>query len=274
MEFNMRPSRTLRQLRAGEVVNCFKLNLSDIRVAQIAASFGFDCIWTCMEHCPNDLAVVEAQIAAAKVYDVDTVCRVRRGSYSDYITPLEMDAAGIMVPHVMGVADARQVIRMCRFPPIGRRAADGGNTDGAFCNIDFKEYVKQSNRERFIILQIEDPEALDELDAICDLEGFDILLFGPGDFSLAIGHPGDREHPQVREACERIAKAARKGGKYAGMVGSPSNRQKLIDMGYQFLNMGADAVGLSHYCRDIAVGCGIKASNQQTVHSGPYRQLG
>ncbi|MFP4028400.1 MAG: HpcH/HpaI aldolase family protein [Candidatus Brocadiia bacterium] len=262
MDFRMRPSRVLKKLRNGEVVNSFKLNLADIRATQIAAGFGFDCIWTCMEHVPNDLATVEAQIAAAKGYNVDVMCRVKRGSYSDYILPLELDAAGIMVPHVMGVEDAREVIRMCRFQPIGRRAADGGNADAAFCNVDFKDYVRQANRERFIILQIEDPEALDEMDAICELEGFDVLLFGPGDFSHAIGHPGKMDHPLVQETRERVAKIARKHGKFAGAVGTPENRQELIDMGYQFLNMGADVVGLSNYCREVAAGCGIQTPNR------------
>ena len=271
MKFSMRPSRVLRKLRAGETVHCMKTNLIDIRAIQIISSFGFDCIWTCMEHIPNGQAVIEGQVMAAKAYDVDTLCRVRRGSYSDYILPLEMDSAGIMVPHIMSLEDAKNVIHMCRFHPIGRRATDGGNTDGAFCNIDFKEYVKQSNRERFIMLQIEDPEPLDELDAICELEGFDMLLFGPGDFSHAIGHPGEMDHPLIQKTRERIAQVARKHGKFAAAVGAPSNRQELIDMGYQFLNMGADVVGLSSYCRDIAAACGIETPNELPGYYGGKR---
>ena len=272
MEFSMRPSRVLDKLRDGQIVNSFKLNLADIRATQIAASFGFDCLWTCMEHVPNDLSVVEAQIAAAKAYNVDIMCRVRRGSYSDYILPLEIDAAGIMVPHVMGVDDAKEVIRMCRFQPIGRRAADGGNADGAFCNVPFAEYVEQANRERFIMLQIEDPEPLDELDAICELEGFDLLLFGPGDFSHAIGHPGEMDHPLVQETRERVAEVARKHGKFAGATGSPSTRQELIDMGYQFINVGADVVGLGSYCREMAEACGIETPNQLAGYYGGERE--
>jgi len=261
MNFAMRPSRVLKKLRRDDIVYCFKLNFADIRAAQLAASFGFDCLWTCMEHGPNDLGTVEAQIAAAKAYNVDVMCRVRRGSYSDHILPLELDAAGILVPHVMGLEDAKNVIRMCRFHPIGRRAADGGNADAAFANVDFKEYVQQANRQRFVALQIEDPEALDEMDEICELDGFDILLFGARDFSHAIGHAGEMDHPLVRETREQVAKAAHKHGKFAGAVATPSTREQLIEMGYQFLNMGADVVGLSSYCRDLASWCGIETPN-------------
>ncbi|MEI6875123.1 MAG: aldolase/citrate lyase family protein, partial [Spirochaetota bacterium] len=130
MEFRMRGSRTLRKLRAGGVATCFKVNLSDPRSTEIAAMHGFDCVWTCMEHVGNDWSSIERQVLAAKTWDTDILCRVARGSYSDYVKPFELDAAGIMVPHVMSGEDAASVVRMTRFPPLGRRAVDGGNADG------------------------------------------------------------------------------------------------------------------------------------------------
>jgi len=272
MGFSMRPSRVLRKLRDGEIAYCFKLNLPDIRTAQIASSFGFDCIWNCMEHVPNDLAEIEAQVLACKAYNVDVMCRVKRGSYSDHILPLELDATGIMVPHIMSLEDAKNVIRMCRFHPVGRRPLDGGNTDGAYCNVSLTDYLEQANRERFIVLQIEDPEPLDQLDAICELEGFDMILFGPGDFSHSIGCAGQMDHPLIIETRERIAKVAHKHGKFAAAVGGLANRQQLIDMGYQFINVGADVVGLSNYCRDLAAGCGIETPNELVGYYGGKRE--
>jgi 4-hydroxy-2-oxoheptanedioate aldolase len=268
----MRRSRVLARLRAGEVASCFKLNLADPRAAEIAAMAGFDCVWTGMEHVPNDLSDVQNQILAAKAYGVDTLCRVPRGSYSDYIRPLEMDAAGIMVPHVMSLEDAKNVVRMTRFHPIGRRAADGGNADAAYCAVPFADYLEQSNRERFIILQIEDPEPLDELEAIADLPGYDMLLFGPGDFSHSIGAPGQMDHPEIQAARERIAEVANKYGKFAGTVGAPSQKQSLIDMGYRFLSLGADVVGLSRYCREIAEAFGIESPNTPIAQYGGKAQ--
>ena len=261
MKFSMRRSRVLKKLRAGEIVNCFKVNLSDARACEIAARSGFDCIWTCREHVPNDLAAIESQVMAAKAYDVDLLCRVRRGSYSDYILPLELDAAGIIVPHVMSLEDARNIIRMTRFHPVGRRPIDGGNADGFYCNIPLHEYLEQANRERFVILQIEDPEPLDDLEAIAELEGYDMILFGAGDFSHAVGAPGDMDHLLVAQTRARVAEVARKYGKFAGALGGPDVRQELIDMGYNFISVGADVIGLSLYCRDLAKLCGIETGN-------------
>ncbi|MHB9025002.1 MAG: HpcH/HpaI aldolase family protein [Armatimonadota bacterium] len=247
----MRPSRVLAKLRAGEVAVSFKLNLADARAAEIAAMAGFDCLWTDMEHVPNDFAVIEPMIWAAKSRDVDVMVRICRGGYSDYIRPLEMDAAGIMVPHVMSLADAQTVVRQTRFHPIGRRPVDGGNADGAYCNIDFVDYLRQANDQRFVVVQIEDPEPLAELDAIAALPGIDMLFFGPGDFSHGIGAPGVWDHPQLLDARRRVAEAALAHGKFAGTVASLANAEELIGMGYRFLNIGADVIGLSQYCRSV-----------------------
>jgi 4-hydroxy-2-oxoheptanedioate aldolase len=182
------------------------------------------------------------------------VVRVARGSYSDHIRPLELDATGIMVPHVMSLEDARNVVRMTRFHPVGRRPVDGGNADGKYCNVPFVDYLQQANEERFIIVQIEDPEPLDDLDAICALDGIDIILFGPGDFSHGIGAPGQFEHPDLLAARRRVAECANRHGKVAGTVGGLGNLQELIDMGFRFVNLGADVLALSQYYQGIAAG--------------------
>lgn len=249
--FKMRPSRVLKKLRAGEVVACFKLNLADARAAEIAAMAGFDCLWSDMEHIANDWSVVEQHIWAAKSQDVDVMVRVARGGYSDYIRPLELDAAGIMVPHVMSLEDAKNVVRITRFHPVGRRPVDGGNADGAYANIDFVEYLNQANEQRFVSIQIEDPEPLDELDAIASLDGIDMLFFGPGDFSHGIGAPGVWNHPKIQETRKRIARVATAHGKFAGTMGAGQNLDELIDMGYRFISVGADVLALNQYCKAL-----------------------
>ena len=250
-KISMRPSRVLAKLRAGEVASCFKLNLADARAAEIAAMAGFDCLWLDMEHVGNDLSVIEKSVWAAKSRDTDVMVRVARGGYSDYIRPLELDATGIMVPHIMSLADAKKVAHMTRFHPVGRRPVDGGNADGGYCNVDFKTYLKTANEQRFLVVQIEDPEPLAELDAIAALPGIDMLFFGPGDFSQGIGAPGEWDDPRLLDARRRVAEAARRHGKFAGTVGSTANMDELVALGYRFISLGADVVGLSNYCRGI-----------------------
>ena len=75
---------------------------------------------------------------------------------------------------------------MTRFHPIGRRPLDGGNADGAYCRVDTLDYMNQANDQRFVIVQIEDPEPLSDLDAIAALDGIDMIFFGPADFRHAV----------------------------------------------------------------------------------------
>jgi 4-hydroxy-2-oxoheptanedioate aldolase len=248
----MRRSRVLAKLRSGRLAGCVKLNLGDPRVAEIAAASGVDCIWIDLEHIGNDLREIENQIRAAKVYDVDTVVRVPRGSYSDLIHPLEMDATGIMIPHVMSARDARQVVWQTRFHPVGRRPLDGGNADGAYCTIPPAEYTRQANLERFLIVQIEDPEPLAELDEIAQIEGIDVILFGPGDFSHGIGCVGQLGDPRVVAAERQVAETARRHGKFAGAVASIDSLPAKLALGFRFINVGADVLALTDYFGRIA----------------------
>lgn len=247
---HMRKSRVLRQMRNGKVATCVKLNLADTRNAEIAAMCGFDCIWLDMEHVPSNYSYIEDAVRAAKIYDCDTLTRVSKGCYSDLVCPLEGDSTGIMVPHLMSLEEAKQIVYYTKFHPIGRRPLDGGNADGKYCLVDAKDYMKEANEERFTVVQIEDPEPLAELDEICALPGIDMIFFGPADFSQGIGDPCS-DNPEIDRVRRLVAKTARAHGKFAGTVGGPGNFDELVSMGYTFISTGADVVALWQYYKDL-----------------------
>jgi 4-hydroxy-2-oxoheptanedioate aldolase len=243
----LRRSRVLSELRSGGCATCLKLNLGDPRVVELCGLSGASAVWICNEHVGNDWFNLENQIRAAKLYDMDTIVRVEKGSYSDYLKPFEADATGIMVPHVSTAADAMHIVEMTRFHSLGKRAMDGGNVDGQYCQIPLADYIAHSNNERMLIFQIESPEALENVEAIAAVPGFDMLLFGPGDFSHLIGKPGEINHPTVVSARKKVAAAARKNGKFAMSPGLLAPRSVLEEEGYQCFNLGADVLGLADY---------------------------
>ncbi len=234
-----RTSRVLDKLRAGKKATCFKFNLGSYRAVEMAAMAGFDAMWLCQEHVPTDYAMIDAQIMAAKIHGADSIVRVQKGCYSDYILPLEADATGIIVPHLMSLEEAREIVHWTRFAPLGRRPLDGGNADGQYCALPPKEYIRFANANRMVIVQIEDPEPLPELDRICQVAGIDMLFFGPGDFSHAIGHCGEYDHPEVARVRKLVVETAHKYGKFAGTVSAPSMRQVFAE-GFDFVNCGSD----------------------------------
>jgi 4-hydroxy-2-oxoheptanedioate aldolase len=251
MNYHLRKSSVLRKIREGGVAYSMKLNLAEPRIAEMASMAGFDCIWIDMEHVPTDYVELENMIRAAKLYDVDTLVRVAKGSYNDFIKPYEADATGIMIPHLMSLEEAKRIVYFTKFHPIGRRPIDGGNADGKFGQVSVMDYITEANAERFNVVQIEDPEPMDELEEICQLPGIDMIFFGPADFSHAMGMPHDIMNEKTRAARALVAKTARAHGKMAGTVGGLQNREELIAEGFNFINLGADVVGLTQYFNAI-----------------------
>lgn len=246
---NNRSSRIRNLLRQNQLPTVLKINLSDPRVIEIAGLSGIDAVWLCNEHVPNDWIGLESQIRAARVHNIDSLVRIGRGSYSDYIRPFEAGATGIIVPHVASAAEARQIVEWARFYPLGKRALDGGNIDGNFCLMTIEDYISHSNRECLIILQIESPEALEQVEEIAAVPGFDGLLFGPGDFSHRIGKAGQLNDDAVVDARQRVAIAAQKHGKFAMTAGLIAPLPILLSEGYRVLGIGADVVALTGYIK-------------------------
>jgi 2-keto-3-deoxy-L-rhamnonate aldolase RhmA len=69
--------------------------------------------------------------------------------------------------------------------------------------------------------------------------------------TIEAGHSCYFRHPGISQielgADSRVAEAALSNGKYAGTVGSPESMKELIDIGYRFINLGADVLGLYSY---------------------------
>ncbi|HAL70414.1 MAG TPA: aldolase [Verrucomicrobiales bacterium] len=247
----LRPSRILREIRAGQNSTVIKLNLGDPRIVELAGLAGASAVWLCNEHVPNDWLNLEHQIRAAKLYDMDTIVRVNKGGYSEYVKPFECDATGIMVPHITSAEEARQVVDMVRCRPIGSKALDGGNMDGLFCQVSLAEYVHHCNTEKLVILQIESPEALEQVEEIAAVPGYDALLFGAGDYSHRVGLLGQATHPDVVAARKRVAAAALKHGKHVAVASLFGQKEEVIAEGTRIFTLGADVIELGNAMRKM-----------------------
>jgi len=98
------------------------------------------------------------------------------------------------------------------------------------------------------------PEHADEIAAV---EGVDVLMLGPADFSILGGFPGQFTHPKVDEALKVLAKAADKHGKAWGTTaGTVQRMQELVERGARWTTCGCDLTwvknGLEQARRDLA----------------------
>ena len=55
------------------------------------------------------------------------------------------------------------------------------------------------------------------------------------------------DHPEVQRVYKLIGATANKQGKFSGAIANPKNYDKLVAMGYRFLSLGADVIGLTQY---------------------------
>lgn len=241
----------MEKLRAGQPVLCTKMNTTDPVIADMIGRLGFDVLWLCMEHTGIDWDRLGHLIRTASMNGMDTMVRVAKGSYCDYIRPLEAGATGLMVPHCMSGEEARRIGRATKFHPRGRRPLDGGNSDGEYCLMGLDDYLSQANENTFVIVQVEDPEAIDEIDAIAAAPGVDGLFVGPADLSHGLGVPGQMGHPEVQRAIERVAAACAANGKFWGLPTSLESAPRYMEMGARYLTHGADVLGLAPYFRNI-----------------------
>src|SRR4029079_13131859 len=88
-----------------------------------------------------------------------------------------------------------------------------GNAETRYGKIGLATHIENANRDRWLSVQIETPEAVDIVDQIAALDGVDGLFVGPADLSVTLGVPGDFMHPKCIEALKKVGAAANKAGK-------------------------------------------------------------
>jgi 4-hydroxy-2-oxoheptanedioate aldolase len=235
-------SKVLEKLRGGDIVRVAGMSrLSDPWLAQVMGWTGYDVIWFDMEHRSFDYEVIDPLSLACRHSRIDLMVRLLKTGYTAPMRALEFGSNGLMIPHCLDAAEARQWVEWTKFPPLGKRGFDGAGADADYLFADPLEYMVHANKETFLVLQIEDKEAVERVDEIAAVEGVDLLFVGPGDLTISYGVPMQTGHPLVLKAIDRVAEATAKHGKWWGMpTGSPEAAQALIDRGARFITCGGD----------------------------------
>lgn len=239
----MRASRVLGKVRSGEPAMGIALHLADPSVYEMAGLMGFDAIWMDMEHHVFSLETAAALMRAARVGGSDVVARPAKGEFMRMGRMLEAGATGIMYPRCDSAEEAREVVTWAKFAPLGRRGFDGSGPDVPYLLTPMDRYLREANEQTFVIIQLEEPHAVDRAEEIAAVPGVDMLMFGPADFSVITGVPGEFSHPSVKEAQEKVARAAKNNGKdWAATCGSVEVARAMIEMGARLVFHGCDIV--------------------------------
>lgn len=248
----MRPSKIKAKLVRNEPVLVTTIHSIDPSMYELVSLMGFDGLWMDLEHHAASVETANALMRAARVGTADILARPAKGEFMRMGRILEAGAQGIMYPRCDDAAEAREVVKWAKFAPLGRRGCDSGNPDAPYCALPVDRYVREANEQTFIVVQIEDPDAVANAREIAEVDGVDVLFFGPGDFGVLAGVPGQFDHPRVEEAIREVAAAAKAAGKHWGMpAGSPERAKQLLDMGARLIAHGADIIWIKNALEEM-----------------------
>ncbi len=248
----MRRSKTLARLRSGKPARICCLGHFLPFYVKHAAHCGFDAIWLDLEHREMDSREVQALLTHFHLADIDCLLRPPTLEKTRLYRYLEDGATGLMIPHVSTPEMAEMLAQSVKFPPVGNRGLDGAGLDGNYYLEKSSEYTEFVNRETFLVVQIETPEAVANVDAIAAVEGVDGLFIGPGDLSLRIKHlpPGELT---LEQATEKVAAAAKKHGKAWGRPAATFEQmQQLHAQGATIVSHGGEFLALMEMLQQAA----------------------
>jgi 4-hydroxy-2-oxoheptanedioate aldolase len=209
--------------------------------AEVMAQAGWDSLTVDLQHGVQDyLSMVHCLQAMAR-FPVVPLVRVPWNEPGIIGKVLDGGAMGVICPMINTAEQARAFIRACKYPPEGARS--NGPIRAAPYGVA-SSYQATANREILCIPMIETKEALDNLEAILDVEGIDAIYIGPSDlgFSLGMAPRQDREEPEILSIYERLLRETEKRGIFAGLHNmSPAYARRMIGMGFRMVTIANDS---------------------------------
>lgn len=210
-------------------------------VAEAMATVGFDFLVLDQEHVPVDtLDAIRIDRAIRGISSTTTP--LYRLAWNDTVLikrALDGGATSLMVPFINTVEDAQKAVESAYYPPLGKRGFAAVHRASRYgSNPDF---VRQAREDLCLILQLETPEAIENLEQIAAIEGVSGLFIGPGDLSASMGYPGNPSHPEVQAKIkEGIDKCLALGVPCGIVGGNPELANKYQSMGFSFVALGSD----------------------------------
>ncbi len=208
-----------QRLAAGELLAGSFIKTPSCHGVEILGGVGYDFVVIDEEHAPFDRSAIDVALLAARASGLAGLVRIARPDEANILSVLDCGATGILVPHVADAAMAQRIAAAARYRG-GRRGFSGSPRAGGYGALSIWDHVAQQDEAVTVIAQIEDPEALEHIDAIATTPGIDALFIGRADLAVATGEPSPTSD-KIKEICARVAAAADKAGKpVAAFTGS------------------------------------------------------
>jgi 4-hydroxy-2-oxoheptanedioate aldolase len=252
--------RLKKYLKEKRVLCGIGLSTPASNLVEIIGYSGFDFLFIDLEHSTIQLDALSNLITTSEVGGILPIVRVPDNDPIIIRKVLEIGAEGVIIPHVNNRKDALKAVQATKFPPKGIRgvAMMVRSSKYGFPNVDIENYVKESNEGVTVIALVEDEEGVDNIEEIVGVEGIDVIMLGPADYSLSMNLPGQYDNPVIVKDIEKVIEAAKKNGKpvmsavsYLVQPLTTENLENLIENGVRILIFDSIEGIVKRACLDI-----------------------
>ena len=237
-------TRALKRFRSklanNEPVYGLWVTLESASITEMAVALGMDWVVVDAEHGHLDWKEINEHIRAAVRSDTVVLVRLQERSTALTKRALDIGADGVVIPWVSTAEELEEAIRDARYPTEGRRGI-GGERATAWGQC-VAQHTSEANEHVLVVPIIENIAAIANVPGMCELDGAEVLFFGPNDFSASAGYRGQWEGPGVAEQILQLKDLIRAKGKRCGIMSTGlENLVERREQGFQMLGLGTDS---------------------------------
>jgi 2-dehydro-3-deoxyglucarate aldolase len=227
------------------------LTIGDSIIAEMLCQAGFDWVAVDLEHSAISISEAQNLIRIIDLCGKIPAVRVSENNKTEIKRVLDAGAQVIIVPMINNKEQAVAAVKAVKYPPVGTRGV--GLARAQKYGFGFEEYKEWNDKESVVIAQVEHIESINNLEEILQVDGIDATFIGPYDLSGSLGHPGDFELTEFKQALTRYETLSKMYDVPMGYhIVTPDAKQvsEKIATGYKFITVGVDQIYLGSKCRE------------------------
>src|SRR5215213_6766070 len=241
-----------QRLRNGETLAGYVATIPSAVSVQAMAAAGADWVVIDQEHGAVGPESLHAMIAATAGTGCAPLVRVPKRDEAWVKPALDLGAEGIVFPLVRTAEDAAGCVALTRYPPRGRRGW-GPFAAHARWGVGLSDYLPERGDETVCVLLVETRAAVENIEAICRVEGVDAMVIAQFDLAVELGVPGRFDAPEFCDAFAHLERAILGAGIPLGAAAlTREQTRELLGRGHRLLVHGFDVLMLGNLVRQTA----------------------
>ena len=198
------------------------------------------------QYAPYDLYSLDNFAMAGDLYELPAMIKIDpEPRYFMAQRAIGSGFQSVLFADLRSVKEVEEAIASVRAEPKGKNGS-AMNRAAKYFYGGSEEFVKYCD-DIVIAIMIEKRQLYEHLEEVLNMD-IDMIQFGPSDFSMSIGVPGQTGHPKVVEAQENTVKLALKYDKHPRIeLPGSANSEKWLKMGVKDYCIGWDVMVMRDY---------------------------